>query len=145
MNRPSPLLLLSLLLIAGSAGAEQTVVYKTTNADGTVSYSQDPVAGAERRVVSSTGTPSRAAGEAEAPPTPIPDEIAAGGDELETAKKEACANATANLAVYDSGTSVTLAEGSGAAVTLTGDELAAARAKAQASVDRYCEKPAAAD
>jgi hypothetical protein len=138
------LLLLPALLLAGAAAAEQTVVYKVKNADGTTSYSQDPVEGAEKRVVSSTGSQSRAVDEAPPPETPIPEEMAAGDEARAAAEKEACANATANLAVYDSGTSVTLAQGGGEPITLTGDELAAARAKAQDAVSRYCEPAAAA-
>jgi hypothetical protein len=134
------LLFLSLLLAAGAAGATETVVYKTVNADGTVSYSQDPSEGAERRVVNSHGTASRAADEAPPPETPIPEEVAASGDDVATARKEACANAKANLAVYDSGDVVTLAQGSGAPLTLSGADLAAARAKAQTTVDRACAK-----
>ena len=137
MNRP--LLLAALLVLAGTAGAEQTVVYKVTNADGTVSYSQDPVEGAERRVVGSgasrpdaPATPAAAAG--------VPDELPAGSAELDASRSEACATATANLAVYGSGDSVTLARGDGEPETLTGDALAAARTRAQRDVDAYCPK-----
>ena len=131
------LLLVPALLFATAAGAERTVVYKVTHADGTVSYSQDPVAGAEKLVVGSSGASTPVGGE-DVPPTPIPDELRAGSDEAELAMREACANATANLAVYQSGDSVTLARGEGDAVTLTGDELEQARTQAQAQVDRYC-------
>ena len=71
------LLFLPALLLAGAAAAEQTVVYKVKNADGTTSYSQDPVEGAEKRVVSSTGSSSRVE-EAPVAETPIPDEIQPG-------------------------------------------------------------------
>ena len=51
-----PLLFVALLALAATAGAEETVVYKVKNPDGTTSWSQDPVEGAERRVVGSSGT-----------------------------------------------------------------------------------------
>lgn len=129
-------------LVAGAA-AEETVVYKVTNADGTVSYTQDPVDGAEKRVVSSTGASSRAADDPTLPQTPIPEVVAQGSPEEEAAKAEACANANANLATYQAGDSVTIAQGD-QKITLTGEDLAQARAKAQVQVNLYC-KPAATD
>ena len=137
MNRP--LLLAALLAFAATAGAEQTVVYKVKNADGTTSYSQDPVEGAERRIVGSSGS-SRPDTPPPAPATDVPDELRAGSTELDASRSEACATATANLAVYGSGDSVTLARGDGEPETLSGDALVAARTRAQRDVDAYCPK-----
>src|SRR5918993_5272485 len=95
------------LFVAATAAAEETVVYKVTLAEGTVSYSQDPVDGAEKRVVSSSGASSRAQDDPSLPPTPVPDEIQPGSAEEQAARAEACANANANLAVYQSSDSVT--------------------------------------
>ena len=140
MNRILPAVFTVALLLAATAAAEETVVYKVTHADGTVSYSQDPVEGAEKRVVSSTGASSRAEDDPTLPQTPVPEEIQPGSAEEQAARAEACANATANLAVYRSSESVTLAQGD-TQVTLTGEELASARDKAQVQVNLYC-KPA---
>ena len=60
--------------------------------------------------------------------------------ELDASRSEACATATANLAVYGSGDSVTLARGDGEPETLSGDALVAARTRAQRDVDAYCPK-----
>ena len=138
MNRP--LLFAALLAFAAAAGAEQTVVYKVKNADGTTSYSQDPVEGAERRVVGSSGSSRPDAPAAPAASAGAPDELQAGSAELDASRSEACATATANLAVYGSGDTVTLARGDGEPETLTGDALAAARTRAQRDVDAYCPK-----
>ena len=141
MNRLLPTVFTLTLLVAATAAAEETVVYKVTHADGTVSYSQDPVEGAEKRVVSSSGASSRAQDDPSLPRTPIPDEIQPGTAEEKAARAEACANASANLAVYRSSESVTVAQGD-SQVTLTGADLESARAKAQVQVNLYC-KPAA--
>ena len=141
MNRLLPLAFTLALLVAATATAEETVVYKVTHADGTVSYSQDPVDGAEKRVVSSTGASSRATDDPTLPATPVPEEVQPGSAEEQAARAEACANAKANLAVYQSGSSVTIAQGD-QQVTLTGADLQAARDKAQVQVNLYC-KPAA--
>ena len=141
MNRLLPLAFTLTLCLAATAAAEETVVYKVTHADGTVSYSQDPVEGAEKRVVSSTGASSRATDDPSLPRTPVPDEVQPGSAEEKAARAEACANANANLAVYRSSESVTVAQGD-QQVTLTGADLEAARDKAQVQVNLYC-KPAA--
>ena len=135
-----PLLFVALLALAATAGAEETVVYKVKNPDGTYSYSQDPVEGAERRVVGSSGSSRLAAPETPAAAAEAPDEVQAGSVELDASRSEACATATANLAVYGSGDSVTIAAGDGEPQTLTGDALVAARARAQREVDAYCPK-----
>ena len=144
MNRLLSTVFTLVLLVAVPVAAEETVVYKITNADGTVSYSQDPVEGAEKRVVSSTGASSRAVDDPTLPATPVPDEVQPGSAQEKAARAEACANANANLAVYQSGESVTVAEGD-RQVTLTGADLASAREKAQVQVNLFCKPDAAGE
>ena len=137
MNRPILLLALSAAFFTTAAGAEETTVYKTTNADGTVSYSQTHSDGAEERVVHSSGASSKVEKD-EAAPAAIPDEMPASAEATAASQKEACDVATANLAILQTGQVVTRTNAAGETETLTAEDVAASRVEAEKQVSTYC-------
>lgn len=137
MKRPILLLALSAAFIVTAAGAEETKVYKTTNADGTTSYSQTASDGAEERVVHSSGASTLVEKE-EAAPEATPPEAPASAEVTAASQKEACDTATANLAILRSGQVATRQNAAGETETLSAEEAAASLVEAEKQVSIYC-------
>lgn len=136
MKRPILLFALAAAFFTMAAGAEETKVYKTKNADGTTTYSQTASDGAEERVMHSSGASTKVDNEAAAAPTP--DEIPTSAEATAASKKEACDAATANLAVLQTGQVVTRTNAAGETETLSAEEAAASRVEAEQQVNAYC-------
>jgi hypothetical protein len=135
MNRCTFTIVLAAALLPGLAGAEdKTTVYRTVNADGTVTYSQ-----VETRDAQATTVDGRAPASAPAPAAAPAAAAAAAAAEERTPEQQACANATANLALIDSGQKLLHKDAEGNDVMMTDADKAAARAAAQRQATAFCE------
>ena len=136
MRRP----FLLIALVCAGAAASAADVYKWTDKDGIVHYSdQEPPAGikSEKVHVASAAKPAAAAAndadEAATPPSAAPPGVLATATQI---AQKRCEQARANLAVLRGNTAVGLDDGSGKALD---DKARADRvAREQSTIEQYC-------
>jgi len=131
-------LLIIALLVAGTAAAQTTEMYRTVSADGTVTFSDVPLGDNSERieVLVRSGT-TRTQEQAATGSEPVSPEMAAQMQENCTRAREQLQNVSGTARLYR-----ILANGE--RQFLTDEELAIAREQAQAEVTRWCTATTAA-
>jgi hypothetical protein len=123
-------LLIIALLVAGTAAAQTTEMYRTVSADGTITFSDVPLSDNSERieVLVRSGTTRT---QEQATPEPVSAEMAAQMQQNCTRAREQLQNVSGTAQLYR-----ILANGE--RQFLTDEELATAREQAQAEVTRWC-------
>lgn len=144
---PSMTLLLAVLAVSGAASAE---IYRWVDANGRVQYSDQPPPGVKADKVTSSPASGAAGGAAKSSQDQEQESRKRKTQEEEKSKKQAkadeaarlqeknCAQAKANLALFERGGRITRMNEKGEATLLSDAEIAAGAAEARRAIAEWC-------
>lgn len=142
-------LLLTLTLLALGTVFANAAVYRWVDANGKVHYSDKPPVGAKQLQIPSSHTDPKAVDAREKARQAQLDQYAKDKDEAQKAqaaadqkaakRKTACTQARQKLTQLEQARRVTRTDKAGNKVYLDADQIDAARTKAQADIDKFCD------